>query len=235
LTRVVLFDLDGTVLTFEGSPPGPGRTALERAMVELYGVERATEGIRVAGGTDRALARAMLARAGIADDDSTIARLLHAYVSNLEVILQTRRYHPIGDVLGAVEALRSRGAVVGAATGNLREGARLKLGSAGLAAAFDLRLGAYGDDAEPREDIVRLAARRCHAVADAARSGSGPRPTNPVVVVGDTRHDVEAGRAAGARVVGVATDEESYAELTAAGADAIVRECGEELVSAVMG
>jgi phosphoglycolate phosphatase-like HAD superfamily hydrolase len=55
-----------------------------------------------------------------------------------------------------------------------------------------------------------------------------------LVVVGDTRHDVEAGRAAGARVVGVATDEESRAELAAAGADAIVSACGEELVRAVM-
>jgi phosphoglycolate phosphatase-like HAD superfamily hydrolase len=225
LTRVVLFDLDGTVLTFEGAPPGPGRTALERAMVELHGVERATEGIRVAGGTDRALARAMLARARIPDDEPAIARILDAYVSHLEVVLQSRRYRPIGDVGGAVEALRRQGAVVGAATGNLRASARLKLGSAGLAAVFDLALGAYGDDAEPRADIVRMAAERCHPRAHAQ--------TN-LVVVGDTRHDVEAGRAAGARVVGVATDEESRAELAAAGADAIVSACGEELVRAVM-
>jgi phosphoglycolate phosphatase len=224
LTRVVLFDLDGTVLTFDGAPPGPGRTALERAMVELHGVERATEGIRVAGGTDRALARAMLARARISDDELAIARVLSAYVSHLEGVLQSRRYRPIGDVVGAVEALRRHGAIVGAATGNLRAGARLKLDSAGLAAVFDLALGAYGDDAEPRADIVRLAAERCRAPAQATR----------LVVVGDTRHDVEAGRAAGARVVGVATDEESRAELLAAGADAIVGACGEELVRAVM-
>jgi phosphoglycolate phosphatase-like HAD superfamily hydrolase len=55
-----------------------------------------------------------------------------------------------------------------------------------------------------------------------------------LVVVGDTRFDVEAGRAAGARVVGVATDDQAYAELQIAGADVIVRECGEELVRAVM-
>ena len=48
-TPVVLFDLDGTVLTFEGPPPGPGRTALDRAMRDLYSMEDATKGIRVAG------------------------------------------------------------------------------------------------------------------------------------------------------------------------------------------
>jgi phosphoglycolate phosphatase-like HAD superfamily hydrolase len=223
VNRVVLFDLDGTVLTFEGAPPGPGRTALERAMVELYARERATEGIRVAGGTDRALARAMLRRAGLDDDDDAIARVLRSYVAHLEAVLRTRRYRPIGEVALAVQTLRARGAVVGAATGNLREGARLKLSSAGLAPAFDLSLGAYGDDAEPRAEIVRVAASRC---------GAGPDAT--LVVVGDTRYDVEAGRAAGARVVGVATDEEARAELEAAGADVIVRACGEELVRAVM-
>jgi phosphoglycolate phosphatase-like HAD superfamily hydrolase len=220
---VVLFDLDGTVLTFEGPPPGPGRTALERAMVELYALERATEGIRVAGGTDRALARAMLVRAGLRDDDGAIARVLGAYVEHLAAVLNTRRYRPIGQVAHAVEMLRARGVTVGAATGNLREGARLKLASAGLSASFDLTYGAYADDAEPRADIVRLAAARCGAT-EATR----------VVVVGDTERDVLAGRALGARVVGVAISEATRHELSEAGADAIVHECGAELVDAIL-
>ena len=56
-----------------------------------------------------------------------------------------------------------------------------------------------------------------------------------VVVVGDTEHDVRAARAVGARVVGVAVSEGARAELLAAGADAIVRTCGDELVNAVLG
>ena len=65
MKRVVLFDLDGTVLTYEGGAPGPGRTALDAAMRDLYALEEATKGLRVAGGTDRALARSLLARAGV--------------------------------------------------------------------------------------------------------------------------------------------------------------------------
>ena len=110
------------------------------------------------------------------------------------------------------------------ATGNLRAGARLKLASAGLDAAFDLARGAFGCDAEPRAEIVRLAADRCAA----------EHPGRIVVVVGDTRHDVLAGRAIGARVVGVAMSASSRAELRAAGADAIVDECGEALVRAAL-
>jgi phosphoglycolate phosphatase len=220
---VVLFDLDGTVLTFEGAPPGPGRSALERAMLELYALEHATEGLRVAGGTDRALARALLARAGCFDDEGAIDGLLGVYVKHLEAILRTRRYHPVGDVAGTVTTLRAAGARVGAATGNLRAGAKLKLASAGLASVFDLAWGAYGDDAEPRSEIVRLAADRCGATSGAE-----------VVVVGDTEHDARAARAIGARIVGVATSPRARAELIEAGVEAIVDACGDDLVQAVL-
>jgi phosphoglycolate phosphatase len=222
--RVVLFDLDGTVLTFDGPPPGPGRVALARAMHDLHAVERMTDGLRMAGGTDRALVRTMLLRAGLADDDAGIVRVLAAYVEHLAAVLRTRRYRAIGDVARVVAELGARGAVVGIATGNLREGAKLKLASAGLDATFNLAHGGFGCDAELRADIVRIAAERCTA-----------NPRAELVVVGDTEHDVRAGRAVGARVIGVATDERGRAELEAAGADVIVRGCGDPLVTAVLG
>src|SRR5450631_644086 len=105
--RLVLFDLDGTVLTFEGPSPGPGRAALARAMRDLHGVEGATDGLRLAGGTDRGLARHMLRRSGLADDDEAIGRVLSSYVSNLKGILDSRRYRPIGDVRRTVATLRA--------------------------------------------------------------------------------------------------------------------------------
>ena len=230
---VVLFDLDGTVLTFEGSAPGPGRAALDRAVHELYGVEGASAGVRFAGGTDRGLVRTMLRRLGVADDADAIDRVLTSYLVHLEAVLLARRYRPIGDVASAVDALKAREAIVGVATGNVRAGARLKLGSAGLASTFDLALGGFGCDAEPRAEIVRIAAERCASGAGAnAANGRGVRP---LVVVGDTEHDVRAGRAAGARVVGVALGDEARAELEGAGADVVVDACGDALVRAVLG
>jgi phosphoglycolate phosphatase-like HAD superfamily hydrolase len=224
LAPVVLFDLDGTVLTFEGPSPGPGRSALERAMREVHAFDGATDGLRVAGGTDRALVRSMLRRAGKRDDDAAIARVLASYATHLKEILEVRRYRPVGHVGPAVEALHKRGAIVGIATGNTREGAQLKLASAGLASCFDLRHGGFGSDAELRAEIVRIAAGRC-----------GDPDCRCVVVVGDTEQDVLAGREVGARVVGVAANDRARQELEAAGADAIVEACGEELVRAVVG
>jgi len=220
---IILFDLDGTVLTFDGGPPGPGRAALDRAMRELHGHEDATEGLRLAGGTDIALARALLRKVGADDGADAIDRVLAAYVRHLEVVLTTRRYRPIGDVAGAVAECRARGACVGVGTGNVRDGARLKLASARLEAVFDLDRGGYGGDAEPRDGVLRAAVARCAAHGDAGR----------VVVVGDTEHDVRAARAIGARAVGVAHSPGARAELHAAGADAIVDECGGALVAAI--
>src|SRR5208282_4987070 len=114
-------------------------------------------GLRVAGGTDRALARALLRRAGEAEGEESIERVIGSYLGHLEVILETRRYRPIGDVARAVSALREGGAVVGVATGNVRRGARLKLASAGLAETFFLDYGGFGCDAEIRPEIVRVA------------------------------------------------------------------------------
>jgi phosphoglycolate phosphatase len=222
LTRLVLFDIDGTILSFRGPSPGPGRTALNRAMLELHGVERATENVRVAGGTDPALARALLGRAGIPADDAAITNLLVSYLRHLQAVLETRRYYPVGDVQGLVRALREREVRVGLATGNTRAGAEIKLASAGLLSTFSLDHGGFGSDAELRADIVRQAILRC------APDGA------TVVVVGDTKHDVAAGRAVNARVVGVAASEEARAELVAAGADAIVGACGDALLREVL-
>ena len=194
-------------------------------MADLYAFEHATDGVRVAGGTDRGLARTLLRRAGIPDDAGAIDRLLATYLVHLESSLRERRYRPIGDVIGAVATLLKHGAVVGVATGNVRIGARLKLESAGLGSTFELDRGGFGCDAEPRAEIVRTAVERCSAFA-----GAGAK----VVVVGDTDHDVRAARAVGARVVGLAVNAERRAELESAGADAIVDTCGEALVCEVL-
>ena len=225
---IVLFDLDGTVLTFTDAPPGPGRSSMDAAMKELFGIERASEGVLFAGGTDKAIARALLAKTSLPaqEHDAHIETVLEAYLRALGRELERRRYVPVGDVVGAVAAVTAMGACVGLATGNVRAGARMKLASAGLEAAFDLAKRGYGCDAEHRPDVLRAAVQRC---APHARAGA------EIVVVGDTRHDVTAARAIGAKVVGVAVSPQARADLEGAGADVIVDDCGDAVVHAIVG
>jgi phosphoglycolate phosphatase len=221
---IVLFDLDGTVLTPIGAGPGPGRTAIDRAVHELFGVAGATTGVRLSGNTDRGIARALLVKLGVepARHDAEIDRILEAYVRHFEEVLKTRKYRPLGDVAGATKVLSERGACVGLATGNVRHGARMKLTSAGVVDCFDLDKGGYGCDAEHRPDVLRVAVERCGGA-----NGAG------VVVVGDTLHDISAARAIGAKVVGVAMNEASREELHAHGADVVVDDCGAAVVEAI--
>ncbi|GAC1364160.1 MAG: HAD family hydrolase [Polyangiales bacterium] len=237
---IVLFDLDGTVLTFDDPPPGPGRTAMDRAIASLYGVADASAGVRFSGGTDRGIVRALLRKCGLDDAaiDGEAERTLDRYLEHLAELLRTRRYRAIGDVAGAVAELAADGACVGVATGNVRAGARLKLESAGLGAVFDLDRGGYGCDAEPRPDILRAALARCAAAVGSRRpsssssAGAGAAAA-AVVVVGDTVHDVTAARAIGARVVGVALGPDARRELLDARADVVVDDCGPALVAAI--
>jgi phosphoglycolate phosphatase-like HAD superfamily hydrolase len=143
-------------------------------------------------------------------------------VRHFEEVLKGRRYRPLGDVTGATKALAERGACVGLATGNIRDGARMKLTSAGVVDGFDLDKGGYGCDAEHRPEVLRVAVERC-----GGGNGAG------VVVVGDTMHDVSAARAIGAKVVGVAMNEAARAELHAHGADVVVDDCGAAVVEAI--
>jgi phosphoglycolate phosphatase-like HAD superfamily hydrolase len=107
-----------------------------------------------------------------------------------------------GKVLPGIAALlsclRERGDVaVGLLTGNVRDGARLKLGHYGLYHYF--AFGGFGDHHLTREDVAReaLAVVRSHL--------QHPVPSEQVWVVGDTPLDVRCARSIGARAVAVAT------------------------------
>ena len=79
--------------------------------------------------------------------------------------------------------------------------------------SYTLGFGAFGDDGPRRVDLGPVALERAAALTGRTYSGS------ECVVIGDSRADVECGRAIGARVVAVATGRTARAELEEAGAD----------------
>jgi phosphoglycolate phosphatase len=204
---VLLFDIDGTLL----SSSGAGRRAMERAFEQLTGVRDALS-FGFDGMTDRAIARRGLGVAGKAATDQAIDAVLEAYLANLPAELEAPGdYHVYPGVREVLAATVGRPALAtGLGTGNVQRGAHLKLGRLGLDGFF--AFGGFGSDHEDRPSIIRTGAARGAAHLGLSRSACR------VVVIGDTPKDVDAARAANAECVAVATGRFSPAELQAAGA-----------------
>lgn len=208
MTRVVLFDIDGTLL----ASGGVGRRAMEGAMMHHFGTV-GPAGYRYDGKTDRQIARESMRMSGFNDDeiDARMEALLTDYLARLEHTMATGDHrvqvHP--GVLELLDALEARDDVMlGLLTGNIARGAALKLTAAGINPARFV-VGAYGSDHEHRPELPAIAQRRAAALLGGAVEGDA------IVIIGDTPADVQCGRGIGARAVAVATGHYTTADLAA--------------------
>jgi phosphoglycolate phosphatase-like HAD superfamily hydrolase len=218
---VALFDIDGTLLSRSGDTASPGIRAMNEAAREATGVTGLADRVDFAGATDLRVAARLLVLGGMQEPSrAQVDALLDAYVGHLRQFISDDSYIALGDPHRAIPRMAAMGAVIGLATGNVKAGARIKLASAGIDHLFCMDRGGFGDDAEDRPDIVRIAARRCD-----------PEGLRPVAVIGDTVHDIRGAHAAGAICIGVPGGRYTAAMLTAAGADEVVDAIGDGLVA----
>jgi phosphoglycolate phosphatase len=208
---VLLFDVDGTLVTTGGA----GRRALERVFAHCFGREDACS-FRLDGMTDRAIVRAGLASIGIAATSQEIDAVLRDYIRILEeevARVAPSQYHLHAGIQDALDAARGRPEIaLGLGTGNIREGARVKLSRVGIYDRF--AFGGFGCDHEDRVELLR-----CGAGRGAQRLGV-PIHGCRVVVIGDTPKDVAAAQGIGAESVAVGTGRFSSEELLSMGATA---------------
>jgi phosphoglycolate phosphatase-like HAD superfamily hydrolase len=166
--------------------------------------------------TDRLIVRETLRLLGRPFDDALCDLLLARYVEHLRDEIQGPGYAVLPGVVDALEALRARGALVALCTGNVVEGARLKLARGALDGYFDWGASAvcgFAADGEERAHVVRAALSRA-----SARLGRRVAPRE-ALVIGDTPRDVAAAHEIGIPVLGVATGRYAEAELLRAGAE----------------
>ena len=204
--KLVLFDIDGTLLLSDGA----GRRAIHRALIEVYG-DTGPQDYHFDGKTDRQIVRELMRLAGHADDhiDAGMDRLIARYLDCLTEELQRpdKRAYALPGVPALLDALEARSDVIlGLLTGNVEPGARAKLAAAGL--DFNrFRVGAFGSDHEHRPELPAIARDRASDSLGIDISGSA------MVVIGDTPADLTCGQTLGAAAIGVATGRYSVAEL----------------------
>jgi phosphoglycolate phosphatase len=218
MNKLVLFDIDGTILLTAGA----GRRAIVAAISQEVGETAAFDQVRFDGKTDPQIVAELLEAAGQGGPHppARVETLCRRYVSLLaqELTQPAARTTLMPGVPAILDRLEAENSVVlGLLTGNVAEGAALKLRSAGLDPTR-FRVGAYGSDAANRPDLPPIAARRAQQYFGRIPSGA------EVVIVGDTPADVGCGECIGARAVGVATGAYSVADLEACGAHAVFRD-----------
>ena len=161
---VYLFDVDGTLI----SASGAGRRAFERAVGDhCEAPDGRLAALRLDGMTDRLIVRETMRLLGRPFDDALCDALLARYVEHLRTEIHGPGYAVLPGVVESLEALRARGALVALCTGNVVEGARLKLARGGLDAYFDWAT------VRPR----RAEARSSAALTTCSRSS--PSPAKP--------------------------------------------------------
>jgi len=204
--KLVLFDIDGTLLRSGGA----GRRSMERALNRVFGTT-GDPGYHYDGKTDKQIVRDILQRAGKVSQqvEEKMDELLGHYLNGLQDALaqdhqKVMLYPGVADLLDAVESQDK--IVLGLLTGNIEAGARAKLKAAGVDPAR-FRVNAFGSDHAHRPELPAIAQRRAKELLGLDLQGSR------MVVIGDTPADIECGRSIGARAIGVATGRYSVDDL----------------------
>lgn len=203
--RVVLFDIDGTLIRSQGA----GKKAIAQTLQHDFSVDAPDVEVSFAGRTDLSLMKEIFARNSLPISHEDLQRFFASYVKNLPACLEESRGEVIAGVMPLLEHLQhDEEIILGLLTGNIRAGALAKLEHFKLATYF--KFGGFGDNQEERAEIAKEGVRELEA-AVAMR-------VNPqkVLVIGDTPFDVQCAHAIGARSLAVCSGYSTREEIEAA-------------------
>jgi phosphoglycolate phosphatase-like HAD superfamily hydrolase len=199
--KLVLFDIDGTLVNKRPGVTYRTRDRFVQVFEELYGFAPRFDWQKLDGQGDRKIFEILASDNGIGTD--TVAAQLPRIMALLEAsILRSLEreaiYEPIADALTLIKALHTlEGVEVGVLSGNFRPTGRVKLNQTGLSDYFHFDI--YAEDAPDRQGLAAL------VVPKAIEQFGVPLVPGDVYVIGDTVHDVRAGKSAGLHTIVVNT------------------------------
>ncbi len=209
---VILFDIDGTLI----STGGAGAVAWRRAFEELHGIPADIGAFTDAGMTDPEVGRrtfeAVIGRAATARELTLVMAARLKYLP--EAVEESQGYRVLEGVEELLPRLAEDGFLLGLTTGGTDAAAHIKLGRANLVRWFPF--GGYGSDSPDRTELTRVAVERAERMLGVQLS------REQVLVVGDTPLDISAAHGAGVTGVGVASGHFTAEQLQEAGADYVL-------------
>jgi phosphoglycolate phosphatase len=216
--RILLFDIDGTLVTTGGA----GAVAWRRAFEELHGIPADTGKFTDAGMTDPDVgAKTFEAVLHRKPSPVELAQLIQRRLEHLpEAVAESAGYKVLPGVPERLRQLSRAGHLLGIITGNGDGAAFVKLARGDLMRWFTF--GAYASAGVDRPGIVRRAVERGEAML------GQDVPNTDIYVIGDTPLDVDAAHAVGCTAIAVATGHYDADALRAAGADHVIETMEEE-------
>jgi phosphoglycolate phosphatase len=217
--RMLLFDIDGTLVTTGGA----GAAAWRRAFEELHGIPANIGEFTDAGMTDPVVgAKTFEAVLHRKPTPHELAQLIQRRLEHLpDAVAASKGYRVLPGVPERLSQLSRAGHLLGIITGNGDGAAHIKLQRGDLNRWFTF--GAYASAGLDRADIVREAVERGEGIV------GRELPNEEIYVIGDTPLDIDAAHVVGCTALGVATGHYSRTALLDAGADHVLETLHEEL------
>lgn len=226
MNKLILFDIDKTLLTGGNNIH---RSAFSQAIKKFFNIDTSIDVIDHAGKTDKQILIEVLSKEGIKELEARgkLGDMIEEMSKIFEAGINSEKLTVANGVRELLEALSNNNVLVGLLTGNLEVIAKSKMKNVFLDSYF--KVGGFGSDDEVRSNLIKIAIKR-------AKDNFGFKCDNNVFVIGDTPRDIEAGKDAGVKTVGVATGKYSIEELKMAGADYIFNDLShkEELLGVLL-
>ncbi len=225
LVKLILFDIDGTMLYSNGN----GKLALIKAVEEVY-KRTINSSIRMAGKTDKQIVYELL-KDSLSKEEiyKSYPLLFSSYIRYLKSYYTIDRgvgiYSGVRELLDAIK--RVNGNAIGLLTGNIYKGAVIKLSTFNIKGYFSF--GAFGDDGFYRYELPGIAVKRALDKTKHRFTGKD------IVIIGDTTNDIECGRHLGVKTIVVCTNKNSERSLKQAKPDYFFHsfECTDDVIEAI--
>lgn len=196
MKKLVLFDIDGTLITDGGA----ARDSYAHALEDVYGFRGDLRRYDFSGRTDPQITYMVLRDSGHSDAEieSRLPELWNAYLDRLSQRATPDRVRALPGINRLLETLDARtDMMLALLTGNIEAGARIKL--AGPALNHYFPFGAFGSDSPNREELPPIAVERASQIDGHRFRG------REVVIIGDSIHDVRCGAPHDATTIAIAS------------------------------
>ena len=204
LKKLVLFDIDGTLLTVNSV----NRRILMDALKEVYGTEGSAGTHNFAGKMDSIIIYEVLQNAGLSDAEITekFERAKQTYIDMFRSHAKPSDVMLMEGIRELLDRLSARSELMlGLLTGNFEGSGRHKLLLPEINHYFPF--GAFADDGLHRNELPPIAVEKAYQLTGKRFS------EQEIVIIGDTEHDIICARVLNAKSIAVATGTYTTEEL----------------------